>query len=214
LINSNSNECSNTQMYHKRPQRDIFYAFLVFIVELLCLCIAGRYSDNQNIYWITGIVPTVLVITISLIRERSLKDVGFYGKHIKQDALIMLSLLAVTLIIGCTLYKMQLPFAIRNILYYFFWIALQEEIVYRGFIQSHLFSLSADSKVIILLGAMIFAISHIPYQIQTRPLDGLFILQLVIAFVWHIIFCLIVNKRENICIPLAIHVALDYLQLF
>lgn len=58
-----------------------------------------------------------------------------------------------------------------------------------------------------------FALSHLPFQMQIRPWDLTFPLQLATTFAVHLVFCWIASKRNNVLIPLALHVALDFLNV-
>ena len=198
-------------MYKKQFKNSIYFAIAIWLLDMLCLYISGRFSGNDCLCWIVGIIPTIAVMTITYLQNHDLKDLGFYPKHLKQDGIVMCCVLVIELLIGFYLFHMSWEYAIHSLLYYIFWIALQEELVYRGFIQSHLFLSCINRKASYLIGAAMFAASHIPYQMQIRPWDALFTVQISIAFLWHLVYCWIIEKRGNICIPLVIHVATDFL---
>lgn len=198
-------------MYNKQFKNGIYFAIAIWLLNMLCLYLAGRFSCNDYVYWGAGIIPTIAVVTITYLQNHDLKDLGFYPKHLKQDGIVMCCVLIIELLIGVYLFHMSWESAIHRWLYYIFWIALQEELVYRGFIQSLLFLPRINRKASYLNGAAMFAASHIPYQMQIRPWDALFTVQICIAFLWHLAYCWIIEKRDNICIPLAIHVATDFL---
>lgn len=201
------------EMYHERPRGDETYAFLVWGVQMFCLYIAGKFADNSLVYWCTGVIAPGLAILISLKHDHSLKELGLYPNHLKRDLAVMLCAFAAELLIGVYIYGMSLEYALPAIAYYIVWIAVPEEILFRGLIQSHLFSLPVNRKLVYCMGAALFAASHIPYQMQIRTWDALFTVQLGITFVTHLVLCWIVRKRGNMCLPLAIHVAQDFLQV-
>ncbi len=200
-------------MYHKQFRNGINSAILIWMLNMLCLYLAGRFSSNGYVYWGVGVISATAVVVITYLQNHDLRDLGFYPKYLKQDGIAMCCILVIELLIGVYMFHISWAQAIRSWLYYIFWIALQEELVYRGFIQSHLFSPRINRKVSYLIGAAMFAASHIPYQMQIRPWDGLFTLQLCIAFFVHLLYCWIIEKRGNICIPWAMHVASDFLEV-
>ena len=200
-------------MYHKQFRNGIYSAILIWLLNMLYLYLAGKFSDNGYVYWVAGIIPAAAAAVISYLSNHDFKDLGFYPKHLKQDSIVMCCMLVIELLIGVYMFRMSWAHAIRSWLYYVFWIAMQEEIIYRGFIQSHLFSPRINRKVSYLIGAALFAASHIPYQMQIRSWDGLFTAQLCITFFVHLLYCWIIEKRGNICIPWALHVAADFLEV-
>jgi len=127
------------EMYHERPRGDETYAFLVWGVEMFCLYIAGKFADNSLVYWCTGVIAPGLAILISLKHDHSLKELGLYPNHLKRDSAVMLCAFAAELLIGVYIYGMSLEYALPAIAYYIVWIAVPEEILFRGLIQSHLF---------------------------------------------------------------------------
>jgi membrane protease YdiL (CAAX protease family) len=172
----------------------------------------GRFSENAYVYWCVGVIPAAAVVVITCLQNHDIRDLGFYPDHLACDGIVMSCMLIVELLIGVCLLHMSWRHAVTNWLYYIFWVALQEELVYRGFIQSHLFSPHLNRKVSYLIGAAMFSASHIPYQMQIRSWDSLFTIQLCIVFSVHLVYCRIIEKRGNLCFPLAIHVATDFLQ--
>lgn len=200
-------------MYHKQFRNGIYFAILIWLLKMLCLYLAGRFSDNDYVYWGMGVISATAVVVITYLQNHNLKDLGFYSKHLKQDGITMCIMLVIELLIGVYMFRMSWAHAIRSWLYYIFWIALQEELIYRGFIQNHLFLPRISRKGSYLIGAAMFAASHIPYQMQVRPWDDLFTFQLCITFFEHLLYCWIIEKRGNICIPWAMHVASDFLEV-
>ena len=123
------------EMYHERPRGDETYAFRVWGVEMFCLYIAGKFADNSLVYWCTGVIAPGLAILISLKHDHSLKELGLYPNHLKRDSAVMLCAFAAELLIGVYIYGMSLEYALPAIAYYIVWIAVREEILFRGFIQ-------------------------------------------------------------------------------
>ena len=200
-------------MYHKWFKNGIAFAILIWSLDMLCLYLTGRFLDNEYVYWGLRIIPVTAVVLVAYMQNHDLRSLGFYPDHLKHDGIVMLCLLVIELLVGVYLYHMPWEYAVGGWLFYIFWVVLQEELVYRGFIQSHLFSSHISRKASYLIGAAMFSASHIPFQMQIRPWTGLFTVQLCIAFLSHLLYCRIIEKRGNICLPLALHVAGDFLEV-
>lgn len=200
-------------IYSERPKTDILFAIVLWLFDLICLYIMGAHSDNSWIYWSLGLLPTIIVTIAVIAHDNSLEPLGFCKTNLKTDFLLMIGLLIIEFQIGVILYGMTYEYALKSILYYFFWIALQEEILYRGFLQGYLFSITKSRIVAYCIGAVLFSVSHIPYQVQIGHTDSLLLVKIAITFITHIVFCIIVEKRQNICIPIAIHVAQNFLSV-
>ena len=134
-------------MYHKQFRNGINSAILIWLLNMFCLYFAGRFSGNGYVYWGAGVISATAVVAITYLPNHDLKDLGLYPKYLKQDGIVMCCILVIELLIGVCMFRMSWGYAIRSWLYCIFWIALQEELVYRGFIQSHLFSPRINRKV-------------------------------------------------------------------
>lgn len=201
------------RMYGPRPAKDAVLALMVYAAECVCLYIEGRYSDSQVIYWTLGQAPTVLAVVLTLLRDHRLKNLGFYPGHLKKDAFLLFLMVVAQILAGVYGRQMEWGTALRRFTYYFLWIALGEELLFRGFIQSFLFGLRMPRWAIYVLGAALFSLSHIPYQMQIRPWDWLFTVQLCMTFALHLLFCFFTNKRGNMLLAWGIHTALDFLEI-
>ena len=140
------------EMYHERPRGDETYAFLVWGVQMLCLYIEGKFADNSLVYWCAGVIAPGLAILISLKHDHSLKELGLYPNHLKRDSAVMLCAFAAELLIGVYIYGMSLEYALPAIAYYIVWIAVREEILFRGVYTKPPFFASRQPKTHLLHG--------------------------------------------------------------
>ena len=145
-------------MYHKQFKNGIAFAILIWSLDMLCLYLTGRFLDNEYVYWGLRIIPVTAVVLVAYVQNHDLKSLGFYPDHLKHDGIVMLCLLVIELLVGVYLYHMPWEYAVGGWLYFIFWVVLQEELVYRGFIQSHLFSSHISRKA-----SCVLRFSHTSY---------------------------------------------------
>ncbi len=205
-------------MYKEKNKIYFIIALIYWILHMTGLLIMGILYKNgiQNyniIYWLTFIIGVLIVI----IKDKSIINLGFTKEKIKTNLILSFLLIIITFTISVIIGKYPLLKLIKYSLYYLFYIALVEEIVYRGFIQNYLFGLKCNKYIIFLIGAIMFSLGHIPFQMYIHDnISFTYIIealpQLVCTFLIHLILCFITYKRKDITIPTALHYALDYLQ--
>ena len=200
-------------MYKSRQRGDACTALLLYCAELLILygmgrlCLAGRaYS------FLRWLVPAVAAV-IAWKKDRSLVVLGFGKGHLRTDAVILTAWLAVSFCIGLFVMQKPYPGIWQEACYYLFMVALCEEVLYRGFLQNYLFGLPYPKQICCLIGAGMFAASHLPFYLQVNGFHPIFLVQLGITFISHLVFCYIGEKRNNLLIPIAIHFSQDFLQM-
>ena len=200
-------------MYHSRQRRDACIALLLYCAELLILygmgrlCLAGK--EYSFLRWL---VPAATAV-IAWKRDRSLVVLGFGKGHLRTDTVILTAWLAVSFCIGLFVMQKPYPEIWPEACYYLFAVALCEEVLYRGFLQNYLFGLPYPKQICCLIGAGMFSASHLPFYLQVNGFHPIFLVQLGITFVSHLVFCYIGEKRDNLLIPIAIHVSQDFLKM-
>ena len=200
-------------MYKSRQRGDACIALLLYCAELLILygmgrlCLAGR--EYSFLRWQ---VPAAAAV-IAWKRDRSLVVLGFGKGHLRTDAVILTAWLAVSFCIGLFVMQKPYPEIWPEACYYLFAVALCEEVLYRGFLQNYLFGLPYPKQICCLIGAGMFSASHLPFYLQVNGFHPIFLVQLGITFVSHLVFCYIGEKRNNLLIPIVIHFSQDFLQM-
>ena len=160
----------------------------------------------------------VLAIAIALIKDKSPKNLGFSKGHLKADVIISTFLVLITFFLSVFfLSKKSFPELLNLTLYFLFYIAFVEEMIFRSFIQSYLFGLRINEKIIFLLGGVFFSLMHLPFQMYiNQDISLSYVLsaapQLIFCVLFHIFTCFIVYKRNNILIPIALHYVINFLQ--
>lgn len=205
-------------MYKEKNNFYFIIAMIYWIIYMLGLFVMGilykKGISNYNIiYWIIAIIGILIVIT----KDKNIINLGFTKEKIKMNIIISFLIIIITFVTSVIAGKYPILRLIRGSLYYLFYVSLLEEILFRGFIQNYLCGLKCNKYVIFIMGALLFSLIHLPFQMYVNNNVSLnYILealpQLLFCFVFHLIMCFITYKRKDITIPIALHYAIDYLQ--
>lgn len=101
-------------------------------------------------------------------------------------------------------------------LYYLALIALPEELIFRGYIQTRIMGLIPSKSAAILTTGLLFALTHVPFQMAVLNLnyagylDKMYI-QLLIIFFMHLYFTYIYTRTNNIAGVTLCHALLDFI---
>lgn len=155
-------------------------------------------------------------VLIVLIKGRNIRDLGFGKEKLKTDLILSLAVIVITFLV---IWKVSgLPFqkSFGQMLYYLFYIAAIEEILFRGFIQNYLFGFKLNRYVLFVIGALLFSFMHIPFQMFAHnDVSWHYLVKavpnLIETFIAHLVWCFIADKRGNITVPIALHYAYDFL---
>lgn len=206
-------------MYKEKKKIYFLIALIIWILRAIGLLIMGILHKNgvEN-YNIIGWLVFIFEILIVIVKDKSIINLGFTKEKIKSNLIFSVLIIMITFIISVVIGKYSLPILIKHSLYYLFEVALVEEIVYRGVIQNYLFGLKCNKYIIFSIGATMFSLAHIPFQMYVHDNVSVGYIvealpQLILLFVIHLILCFITYKRKDITIPTALHYALNYLQL-
>jgi len=136
---------------------------------------------------------------------------------VKRNASLAIGIVVVSVVVAVCFGTADASAIVRGVLYYLFYIALQEELIFRGFLQNYLFGLRTNKIVIYLIGAILFSLIHLPFQMYVNNMVSLsYVLvawpQLLFTFCFHLLMCFITYKSKDILISTALHFALDFIQ--
>ena len=170
----------------------------------------GHYSLIQ---WLLGGV----VILITLLKDKSINNLGFSKERIKPN-LVIASIIVIIAVCFALVYS-DIPALriFRGAAYYLIYISLLEEMIFRGFIQNYLFGMHVNRKITYAIGALFFSLMHLPFQMYVNDMVSVSYVivaapQLVFTFLFHLLMCFITYKTKDILIPTAVHFAIDFVQ--
>lgn len=205
-------------MYNKHSKTQGRIAVFYEIALLAAFFLMGYLFDRGIrayviIYWILFISAILIV----LIKDKNLIDLGFSTEKLKVNCLIMLGIIAMAFGLTVAFSHHSLLKLVKAACYYLFYIAMVEEVIFRGFLQNYLFGFRINRKMVYLLGGIFFAVMHIPFQMYVNDMVSVEYLvaalpQLAFTFVFHLIMSFITYHRKDIMIPIALHFAIDFLQ--
>lgn len=205
-------------MYQSKKLSYGIIAVVYYCVYFAGLILAGvlyqkGFAFGLNIIYCSLFSAGVL---IALIKDRNIFGLGFGKEKIKVNLIISLIIIAATFAVVLIFSGLSFNEALKQMLYYLFYIAAIEEILFRGLIQNYLFGFKLNKYVIFIIGALLFSFMHIPFQMFVHNNVSLNYLaealpNLIETFISHFIFCIIAYKRKDITISIAVHYAYDFL---
>ncbi|MDE6259581.1 MAG: CPBP family intramembrane metalloprotease [Oscillospiraceae bacterium] len=155
-------------------------------------------------------------VLIALIKDRNIDNLGFGKEKLRMNLIISLIIVVTTFIAIWIFSDLAFNELFQQMLYYLFYIAAIEEILFRGLIQNYLFGFKLNKYVTFIIGALLFSFMHIPFQMVAHNNVSLHYLvealpNLIETFIAHFAFCLIAYKCKDITISIAVHYAYDFL---
>ncbi len=205
-------------MYQDKSKNYALIAIVYWLLYMIGLFLMGVLYKNgvrnyNLIYWAFAITGILIVI----IKDKSIVNLGLKKDKLKINLIISFSIIILVFILSVIIGKYPLLKLIKGSLYYLLYISLLEEIIFRGFIQNYLFGLKLKKSIIFLIGALLFSLIHLPFQMYVNNNVSInYIIwslpQLIFCFVFHLVMCFITYKRKDITIPVSLHYAIDYLQ--
>ena len=205
-------------MYQKKNKSYAIIAILYFIAIIFgYLAMGVLYKRGIPYYYVIQWLLLASAVLIAVIKDRSVICLGFTKEKIQTNLLVSGIIIAASIVFAFLYADRPAAVIVKAVFYYLFYIALLEEIVFRGFLQSYLFGLPVNTKIIYIIGAVMFALMHLPFQMFVNNMISLSYVvvampQLIFTFVFHLVMCFITYKRKDILIPTALHFALDFVQ--
>lgn len=204
-------------MYQRREQSCFFIAVLYYIVYMLGLLLMGILYQKQSVFrrWPYYILFLVCFFIV-LVKDKSLGSLGFTKEKLKPNLLISLVIVLFTFGTSVILYPEHFVQLVQETIYYVFEIALVEEVIFRGLLQSYLFGSEAPRRLVFAIGAVMFSLSHLPFQMYLHnDVSWGYVMgampQLIYTFLFHLFMCWITEKRKDILIPVALHYVTNYI---
>lgn len=210
-------------MVQKYHQSDGIMAIIIYILVMILYHIMGVLYAEKNLYlgYQINFFLAVLCIVCALLKKQSVATLGFTKKNLFKSIFLGLALSAilfmVNLIIGISgKYSFNaIPILVKNFLYYFFVIALVEEIIFRGFIQTRIYGIIKNPVWAVILTGFMFMSVHVPFQMYavnmgiSAYIESHYI-NLISTMVWHVVFNFMYTKYNSIVAPTVFHGIMDW----
>ncbi len=205
-------------MYQTKKKTYAIIATLYFIVMIFGYLIMGvLYKRGIEYYSIIQWLLLISAVLIVIIKDKSITNLGFTKEKITPN-LLLAGVIIVVAVGFAIIYTDRSAIVIaKATFYYLLFIAFQEEMIFRGFIQNYLFGLDINRKIIYITGAVMFALMHLPFQMFVNDMVSLSYIfvampQLAFTFLFHLLMCFITYKRKDILVSTALHFAIDFVQ--
>lgn len=217
-----TNETYKEQV-EKYDRKDAILAIAVWVIVMVIYYLMGQLYTKSNVYVGTYVNITLafLCISLVLIRKQKVATIGFATANVVKSVLlggilgiiVVISVNSMNVVNGRPLAPIQI--IASNFVYYMVAISLVEEIIFRGYIQTRIYGLGIKSSLTILIGASLFMLMHIPFQMGHAHMGLIEYVQLnwvtlLFTFVWHIIFTYLYRKYNTIYTPVIFHGFLNW----
>lgn len=207
-----------------QDKNERFYAILLYAINLICLLLisiiiyanqALFMNHDTYMYMLQAIYPILmisLVVHFSNLKKQALSTIGI-GKDgfwkslaigIFISVIIFMILSGREINIDALLNRNLLPILLR-ILYYFVFIAFTEELVFRSYIGRKIDI--KNERISLLLVGVLFACSHIPFDLIMNRFD---ISSYFFIIICHVLFQWFYNKYNNLIGPVLVHFTIDF----
>ena len=202
---------------------DTWLATVVFSVQMVLYYLMGVLQAKTNIY--IGVPVNLFFIALCVflvfMRKDGLSSLGVRGESAIKSAVTGLVLgggtVLFVLILGVINGKTISPAhtIIEKFFYYLVIIALPEELVYRGYIQSRLFGLIRNNAAATAITGVMFVLMHIPYHMGASGVGLITYCQnnfwwFFTLFLWHLVFTYLFRRFNSILAPTIFHALLDW----
>jgi len=192
-------------------KKDAVIVFLFFICYLILITASGfanlLFGLSMLGSWLNLVAVAVCVVLI-LYRKERLSSIGFgrenllgsLGIGLLCSVISIIVLAIVPLINNCAF--APVTHILSRFGYQLLFIAFAEEVLFRGYIQTRLYGMFKNEVSAILIGALLFAVMHLPVMLVLNGVAWLFSISTLFLFVFwfsmHIIFNFVYRRTGSI----------------
>ena len=205
-------------MYQSKNKSYGIIAIIYYCIFWGALLLAGLLYQKGFTYGMNIIYCSLfgMGVLIALIKDKNIHNLGFGKEKLRMNLIISLIIVVITFVVIWIFSDLTFHNLVKQMLYYLFYIAAIEEILFRGLIQNYLFGFKLNKYVIFTIGALLFSFMHIPFQMFVHNNVSLHYLveaipNLIETFISHFVYCFIAYNRKDITIPIALHYAYNFL---
>ena len=215
-----ASDAAYKQMLENYTAKDTAFAVGLYIIIALGYLGMGIVHAATGLYLggYFNLISILLCFLLLFIRKQKSDTVGLTSTHVRKGILVGLisgtvfSLLnIIPAIQSGSIWAGFSITLVTNTFYYFIVIGFQEEIVFRGYIQTRLYGVIKSDWLAVLICGLMFAAIHVPFQFYQRNSGNLvdFVAQnfiwLLMTFIWHFVFNLLYRKYNSLTAPTIAH---------
>ncbi|WP_271716090.1 CPBP family intramembrane glutamic endopeptidase [Anaeromicropila herbilytica] len=217
-------------------RKDALFALILYVCMVLVFVLTGKIFVQRSstltetyIFCVTGIASSVcigLVFLFCFIRKQKLITVGFSKNQALKSLTVGIILFILVVLVGgfwpiitgSTL-QTDIGLIVMRIIYFLFFIGFTEEITVRGYIGTRLYGFFNNKRLSIVIVGIMFSLYHIPFHmvIAQMSMPEYILLNwwnLILIFIFHIIFQRLYSKYNSIIAPTILHFIWDFIQWF
>ena len=204
-------------------KKDAITAICFWVLLMVSYAVAGyaaRFIGTLIPGIVVSVLPFVACIAIVVKKGDGVASLGFRKEGFKASLALGLACGLVALVVNngilpAIIYGWKLEpigYVLYRFFYYLISIALVEETIFRGYIQTRLYGLLQNKALAMSLGALMFALMHVPFQIAIgNQIWGLsLIIWLASTFIWHFAFDLMFKKHYSLVGPTLFHTIMNW----
>jgi len=197
---------------------DGILAVATYLLLLVIYYFMGVLYIQKQIYLgiPVNLFMIVLCLALVLIRRQGIATLGITLKNIRK-ALLTGFLLGIVFSFSMNVLPNILAGgkliafnkALYNIFYYFLVIALTEEVVFRGYIQTRIYGLIKNDILAVTVTGVMFYAMHLPFQMQANGLQFNIVNMLILIFL-HFLMNFLYRKHNSLVGATIFHGLLDW----
>jgi len=201
---------------------DGLIAIAFFTIKIVAFYIAGWALNNARLYLGVPISLALLalVFVILRIKKQGLATIGLTSANFGKSSLLGLSMSVPFIIRAAKMFHVEHFYSINflySVFFYLVVISFCEEVSFRGYIQTRLHGLIKSGPLAILVGGLMFATMHIPFQAAWAYFaTGQTLMQWIeplqlLLWIWnHIIFVIMYRRFNSLAGPVIFHFFVNF----
>lgn len=184
------NNDKNIQKISNYGRNDVLFALIMYIVMLLEAVLLGKIAKNNlddltemKLFMLYGLITLAIFAILYIlltIRKQNLATIGFNIEQAKKSfgaglllVLIVVILRGVIPVISGKNIITNIPLITMKIVHYLIFIALTEEVVFRGYIGTRFYGYFKKKRLSIIIVGVIWYLGHIPFKSMVAQLSML-----------------------------------------
>ncbi len=196
---------------------DGLLAVMMYVLLMFVYYIMGVILIQKQLY--LGVPINLLLIVgciiLVLVRKQKLASIGFTLKNMRKSLITGLVLGVIfaffmnflpSLLAGDKMISADQ--VLYNIFYYFIIIALLEEVLVRGYIQTRIYGLIKNDNLAVMVTGIMFYTMHLPFQV---PVNGMQIslINMAVMIAMHYMMNYIYRRYNSLVGPTVFHGLVD-----
>lgn len=210
---------------------DSVLAIILYLFVMLVAFSTGRiiisfpevFNTDLSIFLILGISNLSIMAILLLFchyRKQSIRTIGIRKDNIAKSlaiggivSIIIIIDKGVLSSVSFSTIKDNGSLIVMKIIHFLIFVALTEEVVFRGYISSRL--IHRNRKLSVLISGIMFSLMHIPFNLVINQISlATYIsgvgLQLVTMVIAHVLLQWLYSKYDNFAGPTLIHFVLNF----